>query len=313
LREDIIIADKYGYIEKNLYAHMPHEITSHFRKIPTPQERHMIERWILTDTSRPIFFTKKRDMQDCPSLELTPWGLTYKLVKKSDADTIVKPDLWASYELRSLESDSPKDYSAHSILCDYYFARGRDYLYEGEKDKALKQFDLVIQEGWGVKEIYNNLGSVCAENGLLSESIAYFEKALELDPDYVLALQNLVKLHEHIGDYEKAIEYQKSLLGARPDDPEILLHIATLYERMHDLENAVKTYHSVTRLAPQDFRPYRSLGYIYLSLPQARPDAALMFSKSLDRNPDQPDVKRLLNNLWGGKSTAVEQTANVLR
>jgi tetratricopeptide (TPR) repeat protein len=259
----------------------------------------------MENNSRPMFFTKKRDMQDLPELELIPWGLTYKLIKKAEEKNIPKPDLWAAYELRSLKADAQRDYSAHSILCDYYFARGRDYLYEGKSDEALKQFELVAQEGWGVKEILNNLGSICAENGLFEQSIPYFQKALELDPQYLLALQNLIKLFEHVADFQKAVKYQKKLLEIQPDDPENALHLAILYERGGDIQNAIDTYHTVIRLAPNDFRPYRSLGYIYLSMPPARQDAVLMFSKSLDRNADQPDVQNILSNIWNTSTMQV--------
>jgi tetratricopeptide (TPR) repeat protein len=300
IRPDVVIADKYGYVEKHLYEGMPGELTSRFRNIPTPQERSMIERWIIENNNRPIYFTKKRDMRDLPGLELVPWGLAYKLVRKTDRMQSQRPDLWSSYELRCLDNENAHmDYSAHSILGDYHFARGREYLHDGKPQEALSEFAVVAEHGQGVKEVLNNLGSVCAENGLVRDSIGYYQRAVEIDPTYLLALRNLSKLHEHLGDYAKAIDYQKRVLSAGPEDYQGTFQLATLYELMGDDENAILTYRKSIEMKPQDFRPFRALGFIYLSLADLRHRAPAMFVESLKRNPKQPDLEKMLVRLRG--------------
>lgn len=300
IRPDVVIADKYGYIEKSLYEDMPNELTSKFRKIPTAQERRMIEKWIVDNAERPIFFTKKRGMEDLPDFELVPWGLTYKLVKKTDPAKRPQPDLWSTYELRSLEgSDSHRDYSAHSIIGDYYFSRGREHIYHGEINEALRDLKLAARHAQGAKEVLNNLGSVFAENGLVGEAIRYYSQAVRIDPSYLLAHRNLSKLHEHLGDMEKSIHHQMKVCELQPKDHRTTLHLAGLFESAGDYDDAIKAYQKAIEMEPRDFRPFRSLGNLYLSLPDGRPHAIRMFAESLRRNPNQPDLEDILIKLRG--------------
>lgn len=48
------------------------------------------------------------------------------------------------------------------------------------------------------KEVFNNLGSACAEKELYDEAIMYFTQALRIDPEYQMARENLEKINQQL-------------------------------------------------------------------------------------------------------------------
>ena len=64
-------------------------------------------------------------------------------------------------------------------------------------------------------------GIAVAQKGLWREAIYRWERAIQIDPKYAEALNNLAIAYEHEGDLDKArIAYEKAL-GLQPDNSQI--------------------------------------------------------------------------------------------
>ena len=64
-------------------------------------------------------------------------------------------------------------------------------------------------------------GIAVAQKGLWREAIYRWERAVQIDPKYAEALNNLAIAYEHEGDLDKArIAYEKAL-GLQPDNSQI--------------------------------------------------------------------------------------------
>ncbi len=60
-----------------------------------------------------------------------------------------------------------------------------------------------------------------AQRGLWREAIYRWERAIQLDPNYVAALNNLAVAYEHEGQLEKAREAYEKALGIEPNNLQI--------------------------------------------------------------------------------------------
>lgn len=60
-----------------------------------------------------------------------------------------------------------------------------------------------------------------AQRGLWREAIYRWERAIELDPTYAQALNNLAIAYEHEGQLEKARKAYERALEIAPDNPQI--------------------------------------------------------------------------------------------
>jgi len=92
--------------------------------------------------------------------------------------------------------------------------------------------------------IYNIIGFLYQEIDEyedLDEQIKYFQKSLELKPDFKVALRNLAFAYARAGDYEESIECLHKLLelGAVPDD---YFYYACLKLMLGDFEEGWKYY-----------------------------------------------------------------------
>lgn len=55
-----------------------------------------------------------------------------------------------------------------------------------------------------IANLYNMLGFIYFEAGQVSVAKNFYEEALIIDPNYVIALNNLAKIYEEINDFKKA-------------------------------------------------------------------------------------------------------------
>lgn len=296
LRPDITIADIYGYTEKRLYEDMPEELRSQFRKIPTENEEQIIERWVIDHTDRPVYFTKKRTMSDMPGRSIMTTGLLYRVVRVGE--TVEPRDYWDEYSWHTLDpGDTKGEFSAEAILSDYYFARGRDFLVDGNTERGLEAFDLALEITGEDKEALNNFGSAAAENGAHEAARDYFERAASVDPEYDTVLRNLVKVYMELGEFEEALRKAEKLVVLDKADPETLFLSTICMQRVGLSEQALTRLDEMLALNPSDARVYKEAGTIYLNDRNDRASAQFYFSRSLTLDPNQPDLVAVLSTL----------------
>ena len=71
-------------------------------------------------------------------------------------------------------------------------------------------------------QIYNMLGFIYYEASQKTLAKEFYQKAIELDPNYIIALNNLAKIYEDIQDLKKALILYSKVLNLNPSN-----HIAT--------------------------------------------------------------------------------------
>lgn len=268
-RSDVLLADKYGYIELDLYQDMPNSPG----KPRTPQERDRIEEWLIRTSRRPVYYTVKK-----PSLvenaTVVPVGLAYHLLPSGqsvDAD-----ECWQKIRYRNQsEASAPEDWAASFILSDYHYARAIQHLVKKDIAAAKDCFKECLSHCRGVRETLNNVASALAEAGLVDDAIQHYEQACRGDWRYSPARWNLAKIFKAIGR----------------------------------LDWAAKVFEDLTRASPEDFRPYGELGFLAESRERSGDEARYWWYESLRRNPQQPQIIAALAALDQPQATSQPTTA----
>lgn len=98
----------------------------------------------------------------------------------------------------------------------------------------------------------NNLGLIYMEEGNEKEAEVRFRTALKDDPNYPEALNNLGLLYVREGNYEEAIRLYKSALKIKPDYPDAHLNLAILLERSGYIAEARRHYNSFIEYVPKE-------------------------------------------------------------
>ena len=253
-RRDVTIADKYGYIDLDLYDDMP----DNPGKPRLKQEREAIEAWIIGTRRRPVYFTVKKP-SPVATAKVVPVGVLYHLLpegKPLDADSC-----WDHIRYRNLEGiDAPIDHAATNILSDYQYALGAQAIADGRPEEAKQHFEASLSYAWGIKEIYNNVASALAEAGMVAEAIGYYEQAARLDWRYGPARWNLAKI----------------------------------FKSLEKFDWAAKVFEDLTRATPGDFRPFGELGFLYANHLDNPRRAEMFWYESLRLNPRQAQVIQAL-------------------
>lgn len=196
-RPDVWLANRYGYLDPALYQDLSPDARAKLYPFPEGDEVDDVLRRFVTRTDRPVYFQVKPGFGPIPGKRVEPAGLLYRIVAE---DAPAPHDFWPLYTWPPdfADYDARGDWSEELILLDYAFARGRDYLAEGESRAAFDTFDWAMERAEPSIEWLNNLGAVCAEHGYFRMAEHYLKQALALQPDYAPANDNLAKVRRRL-------------------------------------------------------------------------------------------------------------------
>ena len=107
-----------------------------------------------------------------------------------------------------------------ALRAEFYFYRGAAQYDEGQLDEAIASFRKAIELQPDYAGAHNNLGAALHDKGQLDEAIISYRKAIELQPDYAEAHNNLGVALREAGQEEEA---QRQLdearrLGYKPEE-----------------------------------------------------------------------------------------------
>jgi len=159
--------------------------------------------------------------------------------------------------LQNITKKYPKEKLAHYLLGMYYQNRVLD------KDKAIEEYN----------------------------------KALELDPNYGISLNQIAYIYVEMKNYEKAIEYFKKYASASPGDANPIDSMAEAYFWMGSLDEAIAKYKEALEVKPDFYMSMHNIQYVY-ALKEDYSEALKWIDKYIDIAPS-PGIKRA-GYLWKG-------------
>ncbi|HDJ86129.1 MAG TPA: PEP-CTERM system TPR-repeat protein PrsT [Chromatiales bacterium] len=181
----------------------------------------------------------------------------------------------------------------------------RTYLREGRRAKALE-----VAQGLTRKEpknpaVWNMLGALNLVLGHDEEAGANFERAVALDPKYVLGVLNLGRLDLRAGRSDRARARFEQVLKLDPANVTAMIALATLRYRAHDLDGAGVWLTKAHETAPKALRPRLLLVQLRLAKRDA-PGAMDLARETLAAHPDNPVVLSVAAGAYlaGGDTTS---------
>jgi tetratricopeptide (TPR) repeat protein/peroxiredoxin len=177
---------------------------------------------------------------------------------------------------------------------------------------------------------WNNLGLLATREGHTGDAIPYFQEALKINPDHLIALENLGNAYRQqknwdearktleravavgpqdpeanyslgmvfaqLNDTERAYEYLQRALQARPGYPEALSNLGVLYLRTGRRDEAVASFEECIRVAPAFDQSYFNLARVYVL--EGTPDKARsVLLNLLKQRPGHVQAQKALEQL----------------
>ena len=156
---------------------------------------------------------------------------------------------------------------------------------KGEKTKSLSAYEW-SSKAWEVYNFWSGRGDV-------DRAIRYLEIALEHDPDYISAYNNLGIAYNNNGVYDKAIEVYRKALEVENDNREVYFNLGIAYDNRGSYTEAINAYEMALALEPDDLKARNNLGVAYDNNGMVE-KAIEQYLKVLEINPDNIQAR---NNL----------------
>ena len=128
-----------------------------------------------------------------------------------------------NFEINSSIKKLTKKQQEKTISLDDSFKLGQLYLTKKMYDKAIEIFRLVLKS-WNVEDVlglgslYNTIGFTYFTLNEYDFAIYYYEQALKLLPEYIIALNNLAFVYEKQNLKKKAKEIYLNVLKIDPSN-----------------------------------------------------------------------------------------------
>ena len=137
---------------------------------------------------------------------------------------------------------------------------------------------------------HNNLGVLYYERAMVSESMAAFARALELDPHMRVAQENLETVQRETGSFDRRITELRDLIGSRPADQQLRLELGRAYLALGQFDRAGEQFEEMLRIRPEDGSALVQLGL--LEQARSRHDlAGEWFQRAAQIDPDSAVVR----------------------
>lgn len=205
------------------------------------------------------------------------------------------PDLPNILEIFSLSEFPPAHYRIQASL----FMDNQEVLFGSE------EFDITHSEAVARPWIYQKLlpphqdpvysylvGIQLFNSGKIIEAKAHLEEAFHKRPDSLDFALNLARAHMRLSEYREVEKVLQPFLGRLERPPyELLFILGKAYQNMGKLDKAIDVFEKAISHYGLNIHLLNSLGECYFQLGNAE-EALAAWEKSLEINPDQPQIKK---------------------
>jgi predicted TPR repeat methyltransferase len=120
----------------------------------------------------------------------------------------------------------------------------------GDNVSAVRLLNTALTKSKGGAELYTNLGNALQASGQLADAISSFKKALEINPDFILAQNNLGNALSLAGNNEEAINCLKKTIQQNPDHAPAYYNLGNALYSRGEQESAIKNFRKALAIDP---------------------------------------------------------------
>lgn len=153
---------------------------------------------------------------------------------------------------------------------------------KAEYTKALEALKKVYDEK--SYEINLRLGWLAYESGLFTESMAYYEKAINLKPYAIEPRLGFVYPASQLGNWEQVKNQYVEILKTDPQNTLVNYRLGLIFYGKQDYTNALTHFEKVVNLYPFDYDSVIYYAWTNLKLGKLR-EAKVLFNKALMMKP----------------------------
>jgi tetratricopeptide (TPR) repeat protein len=184
------------------------------------------------------------------------------------------------------ENKKFKHASSENVLAQLAYDDGMDYINNDDVENAIQKFQKAVDIDPKFAFAWDNLGISYRKNQEYDKAIEAYQKSLEIYAQGRLPLLNISITYNLNKDYEQAIIYYKKFIAIYSEDPEgyygLGLILYTQGQQEEGLDNLVRAYTIYTaQNSPYRADAAKKIGYMYKDLKNQ--DKLEVFNKVADK------------------------------
>ncbi|MDI6788161.1 MAG: tetratricopeptide repeat protein, partial [Planctomycetota bacterium] len=208
--------------------------------------------------------------------------------------------VWGSfYQMRGLKEKAigyyKKSLDIYPAHAETHYSLAQIYEDERQYNQAIFHYQQVIKaepEHWGIDKVYFNLGKIYRLRGEPDKALTYWEKAVEIKPDFLEARANLAELYKERGMYSEAIGHYKKAVEIVPKNWDVYFNLGLLYAKQGLPKEAAEYYEKAVQCNPNFAEAHYRLGLLYLDFGRFD-DAANLFQRIMYLDPTDMRAKKM--------------------
>jgi len=301
VRPDVLLGDVSGDV-------VP-EVKEIVRKL-APESAYgnkgVLQKILIEKCDRPVYFTGMNEIINHSSYEILRWGLVYRAMAKGRKIKAVAPEIFSDKPLRNIDLPTAKDHLGQSLYAVYHQKWGEYLAKKGQKDEALKKYEIAIEHSKYHKEGLNNLGSSLAEHGFIDKGVETWRRSADLHPGYLISRRNLAKHLEVNGKLKDAANVYRELEFTEKDNQSLKRKIAKVEEiiarpkpekKQRTPQEMMAMVKNLLKKDPKNPVLYNNLGSAYAQMGDGRM-AVVSYKRALALKPDYEMARKNLANAY---------------
>ncbi len=188
----------------------------------------------------------------------------------------------------------------------------KEIIFKEKREELLDDLDeLSKRKNYTAIDFYN-LALLYQQIGGVEESMRYYQKALQRDPNHQASLYNLALLTQATGDLKGALGLYERLAKSHPKFAMSFLNMGLIYNSMGEAVKAKQMYRKTIEVAPDNSMAYYHLGYL-MENEQDYKSATDNYEKAVELDPSNSEAYYNLGNVYAQQNLDAEAIAAYLK
>jgi len=257
------------------------------------------------------------EIADCIDKEVMVYQLIDKMsplvndaIKETETDKPAKTDKPTEKETDTVVTNQTIDIvigEKGTDVYDKYYYRIENYLMENcpslktitASNDELMQYG--ISDDPKAQEYYSK-GQKASQAENYKKAIKYYKKAIEIDPNFPYALDNLGLTYRKTGQYNKALEAYAKSIELLPNNKTPVMNSAVVYIHMKRWDKAIEMYKKLIEIDETDPEVYYGIGQVLMQkgdYEEALDNMCKAYNIYIDKNsPYRSDAEKVINFLY---------------
>ena len=116
------------------------------------------------------------------------------------------------------------------------------------------------------------------------DAVSCYQKAIEINPNYIKAHNNLGNTYQELGKYQKSVKCFKQAIDINPNFETAHNNLGNAFQELGEYQDAVSCYQKALHLQPDNAEAHYNLGCVFDEIGKTR-DAILSYSQAIKHDP----------------------------